>query len=108
METALINGNNLETEDVAELTAFFEDGRSGGPDRELQDREQVLVLQDRLSMLPKREADMLRYRYGLNEHPVLTLEEIGKVFGLTRERVRQLEVKSLARLRELISSEAVL
>ena len=108
METALINGNNPDTEDVSELTAFFEDGSERGPDSGLQGREQIQVLQTRLGMLPKREADILRYRYGMDEHPVLTLEEIGKVFGLTRERVRQLEAKSLARLRELIPAETVL
>lgn len=108
MQTALINGNNPDTEDVSELTSFFEDGSEHAPDSELQGREQVQVLQARLGMLPKREADILRYRYGMDEHPVLTLEEIGKVFGLTRERVRQLEAKSLTRLRELIPSETVL
>jgi RNA polymerase primary sigma factor len=40
--------------------------------------------------------------------PVLTLEDIGKIFNLTRERVRQIEAKALKRLRELIPSETVL
>ena len=91
METALINGNNPETKDVSELAAFFEDNDDRGPDRQIHGREQIQVLQARLSMLPRREADILRYRYGMDDHPMLTLEEIGKVFGLTRERVRQLE-----------------
>lgn len=108
MATSLINGNNLDTDDVSELSGFFEDGAGPQPDSALQGRENVEVLQSRLGMIAKREADILRYRYGLDEHPVLTLEEIGKIFGLTRERVRQLEAKSLTRLRELIPNGTVL
>ena len=108
MATSLINGNAVDTDDVSELTGFFEDGSGAAPDSAMQGRENVSVLQSRLGMLPPREADILRYRYGMDEFPVLTLEEIGKIFGLTRERVRQLEAKSLARLKELIPSETVL
>ena len=57
------------------------------------------------SMYP---ADVLRYRYGMDDFPVMTLEEIGRVFNLTRERVRQIEAKALKRLREMIPSENVL
>ncbi len=108
MATSLINGANLDTEDVGELSGYFEDTQSATPDHQMQGREQIEVLQSRLSMLPPREAEILRYRYGMDNYPVLTLEEIGKIFSLTRERVRQLEVKSLTRLRELIPSENVL
>ena len=71
-------------------------------------REDVSLLQSRLNQLTKREADILRYRYGLDEFPVLTLEDIGSIFNLTRERVRQIEAKALKRLRELIPSETAL
>jgi RNA polymerase primary sigma factor len=109
MRTSLINGNNLDTDDVSELSGFFEDDHaSSEPEAAMQGREDVSVLQSRLGMLSKREADILRYRYGLDDFPVLTLEEIGKIFRLTRERVRQIEAKSLSRLRELIPSENVL
>jgi RNA polymerase primary sigma factor len=109
MRTSLINGNNLDTDDVSELSGFFEDNHSGSePEAAMQSSEDVSILQSRLGMLTKREADILRYRYGLDDFPVLTLEEIGKIFRLTRERVRQIEAKSLGRLRDLIPSETVL
>lgn len=108
MDTARLHGGNLDVDDVAELSGYFEDQKVPAPDAELQDRENVLMLQSRLSLLPERESEILRYRYGMDEYPVLTLEEIGRVFSLTRERVRQLEAKAMIRLRELIPSENVL
>ena len=71
-------------------------------------REDVRLIQQRLALISKREADILRYRYGMDGYPVLTLEDIGDIFNLTRERVRQIEAKALKRLREMIPSETVL
>lgn len=107
--TSMINGANLDAEEVSDLSSYFEDTHEGSdPEAVVGTREDVDFLQSRLSMLPKREADVLRYRYGMDEFPVMTLEEIGKVFSLTRERVRQIETKAIKRLRELIPSENVL
>jgi RNA polymerase primary sigma factor len=109
IRTAQINGSNLDTEDVSELSGYFEDSHvHADPEAMLGGREDVSLLQARLNLLTKREADILRYRYGLNEFPVLTLEDIGTIFNLTRERVRQIEAKALKRLRELIPTETVL
>lgn len=108
METAQLNGGNLDVDDVGELSAFFEDKNGLTPDGAIQDRENIQLLQNRLGQIPDREAEILRYRYGLDEYPILTLEDIGVIFKLTRERVRQLEAKALQRLRDLIPSENVL
>lgn len=109
IETSLINGANLDAEEVSDLSAFFEDSHEGSdPEAVVGTREDVDFLQSRLSQLPLREADVLRYRYGMDDFPVMTLEEIGKVFSLTRERVRQIETKAIKRLRELIPSDNVL
>ena len=109
IETSLINGANLDAEEVSDLSAFFEDTHEGSdPEAVVGTREDVDFLQSRLNQLPSREADVLRYRYGMDDFPVMTLEEIGKVFSLTRERVRQIETKAIKRLRELIPSENVL
>lgn len=59
-------------------------------------REQV---DEVLSRLPHREADILRMRYGLEDGETHTLEEVGRKIGVTRERVRQLEAQALNRLR---------
>ncbi len=54
-----------------------------------------------LAKLTFREADILRKRYGLNDGECKTLETIGREYDLTRERVRQIQNKSLKRLRKL-------
>ncbi|WP_394768106.1 sigma-70 family RNA polymerase sigma factor [Lacisediminihabitans sp.] len=53
----------------------------------------------RLDSLPARDATVLRLRFGLEGRPALTLDEVGEIYGITRERVRQLETRSLKRLR---------
>ncbi|MBA3938829.1 MAG: RNA polymerase sigma factor RpoD/SigA [Planctomycetes bacterium] len=109
MRTAQINGTNLDTEDVSELSGFFEDDHiECDPEAVVGGREDITLLQQRLSQLTKREADILRYRYGMDQFPVLTLEEIGTIFDLTRERVRQIEAKAMKRLRDMIPVETVL
>lgn len=57
-----------------------------------------------LSTLPEREADVIRYFYGIG-CPQLTLEEIGEKFNLTRERVRQIKEKAIRRLRHTSRSK---
>lgn len=56
-------------------------------------------VKDVLLTLPAREQDVLKMRYGFNENNPLTLDEVGKYFGVTRERIRQIEAKALKRLR---------
>ncbi len=61
--------------------------------------EEEVLLDTGLSWLPDREAEVLRCRHGVGtEHP-MTLDEIGEMFGLTRERIRQIESKALTRIR---------
>jgi len=60
-----------------------------------------------LCALTKREADVLRFYFGLGGIAPLTLEEIGELFGLTRERVRQIKEKSIRRLRSTSRSKAL-
>ena len=52
-----------------------------------------------LKTLTPREERIIRLRYGLEDNTIHTLEDIAKEFGITRERVRQLEVKAIRRLR---------
>ncbi len=56
-------------------------------------------IQEVLATLSPREARILRLRFGLENGTTYTLEEVGKKFGLTRERIRQIEGKALRRLR---------
>jgi RNA polymerase primary sigma factor len=80
----------------------------GSPDGPLLDNEDTAVVRGRLERMPEREAEVLRYRFGIDGFPIMTLEEIGEIFDLTRERIRQIESQALERLRGMIGSESVL
>ena len=58
-----------------------------------------------LSQLSEREQEVIRLRFGLDDGQMRTLEEVGKEFGVTRERIRQIEAKTLAKLRHPIRSQ---
>ncbi|MED6326977.1 MAG: sigma factor-like helix-turn-helix DNA-binding protein [Verrucomicrobiota bacterium] len=57
---------------------------------------------ERMRLLPDREVEILTRRFGLDGNETVTLEEIGQQFGVTRERVRQLQNTALAKLRQKI------
>ena len=58
-----------------------------------------------LDELTDRERQVVRLRFGLEDGQARTLEEVGKEFGVTRERIRQIEAKTLAKLRHPIRSQ---
>jgi RNA polymerase primary sigma factor len=77
------------------------------PDEEVEVSLRSQALADALSALPERERKVLILRYGLDDNEPRTLEEIGRRLGLTRERVRQIEVECLKRLANLREMESV-
>lgn len=77
------------------------------PDNSLMSESLRREVERALTTLTKREADVLRYYFGLGGIPPLTLEEIGDKFSLTRERVRQIKEKSIRRLRNTSRSKAL-
>lgn len=56
------------------------------------------IVTDALADLPERQADVIRMRFGIGRDSDMTLEEIGQIYGVTRERIRQIEAKGLDRL----------
>jgi len=63
------------------------------------------AVKEALSQLSEREQKVVRLRFGLDDGHMRTLEEVGKEFGVTRERIRQIEAKTLAKLRHPIRSQ---
>ncbi len=81
------------------LGDFIEDTSSIAPMDVTEKRLLSAQVQDALSILAPREAMVLILRYGLRDNRPRTLEEVGKVFNVTRERIRQIEAKALKRLK---------
>ena len=88
-----------EDEEDSELGQFVEDQVTPTPIQSAYSKLLTEKIRDVLETLPPREARILRLRFGLENGRVYTLEEVGQKFGLTRERIRQIESKALRRLR---------
>jgi RNA polymerase primary sigma factor len=88
-----------DDEDDSELGMFIEDQVTPTPIQSTYANLLREKVQHVLDTLPPREARILRLRFGLENGRAYTLEEVGQKFGLTRERIRQIESKALRRLR---------
>jgi RNA polymerase primary sigma factor len=86
-------------EEDSELGHFIEDDDSPTPMQRAYQSMLKDKLEEILSTLSPREARVLRLRYGLDDGTTYTLEEVGRKFGLTRERIRQIEGRALRALR---------
>lgn len=93
---------SLETpvgDDDSTLGDFLENQESQSPYEAVQNRELSGRVEEILSTLSEREEKIIRLRFGIGEKAEYTLEEIGKRFNVSRERIRQIEKKALNRLR---------
>jgi len=88
-----------ETEDLSDI---IEDARARRPEDELFDQYEQGRLVELLAAMDEREAAILRLRFGFDGEGPMTLREIGKRFGITRERVRQIQNDALERLHETL------
>ncbi len=81
------------------------DERTRTPDAEMVMSDDLVQVLQLLEKMDKREATILKMRFGLDAEEPKTLKEIGEALGLTRERVRQIESEALARLAESLNAE---
>lgn len=91
-------------DDHETLGDFVEDTLNDDPERRLMRRELVDVLLRSVASLTERQTRVLRLRFGIDDGVERTLQEIGEIFGVTRERIRQIESKALQKLRLKLSS----
>ena len=102
---------SLETpigeEEDSHLGDFIEDKQAQSPGDAANNTMLKEQLNEVLATLTPREADVLRMRYGLDDEPPKTLEDVGKAFNVTRERIRQIEAKALRKLRHPSRSRKV-
>lgn len=87
-------------EGSATMLDFITSGEDSLPDSQLMEESLKEEVQQGLSILSPREVEVLSAYYGLNGYKALTLEEIGELYGLTRERVRQIKERAIRRLRK--------
>jgi RNA polymerase primary sigma factor len=90
----------LGKEEDSTLSDFIADDVKCQPDTVSTEKMLKEHIQELLKDLLPREAEVLKLRYGLEDGQVRTLEQVGKVFNITRERVRQIEFKAMKKLRE--------
>lgn len=94
---------SLETpigkEEDSRLGDFIEDKEADAPIKTVASELLKEDLQEVMKQLSPRERDVLRLRFGMDDGRQRTLEEVGQLFGVTRERIRQIEAKALRKLR---------
>jgi RNA polymerase primary sigma factor len=89
-------------DDSNNFSELVEDETAATPYEDLEDKTVFAMLREMVKHLDDREATILRHRFGLDGGPEKTLEEVGKKFGVTRERVRQIQNLALRKLRKMI------
>jgi RNA polymerase primary sigma factor len=94
-------------EDDSELGDFVADEATESPFDRASDNLQREDVRRALAALPRRDREVLELRYGLNGRQPMTLEQVGDAFGVTRERIRQIENNTLKRLKVLPEAQCL-
>jgi RNA polymerase primary sigma factor len=106
MRTAAIRPASLDApigdDDSNNFSEVVQDENAATPYEKLEDKTVTRMLQEMVKTLDGREATILRFRFGLDGGAEKTLEEVGQKFGVTRERVRQIQNIALNKLRKMI------
>lgn len=95
----------LKEGETSSLYDVVSSGDSPNPDRQLMAESLSLEIDRALNTLSQKESDVIRLNFGLSNQPPMTLDEIGKTFDLTRERVRQIREKGIRRLKHTSKSK---
>ena len=99
MDTTSLDIPVGDEDDGTTVASFVEDTKFTNPADLISKEADAEVVDAVLGTLSEREADILRRRFGIGFSHPMTLEDIGKEYGLSRERIRQIESKALRKLR---------
>ncbi|MEE1032176.1 MAG: sigma-70 family RNA polymerase sigma factor [Ruminococcus sp.] len=99
MQTPVSLESPVGEEEDSILIDFIEDCNASDPETVATVYSQNIAVRDVVSKLPEREALVIRLRFGFDDDRPRTLEEVGQILGVTRERIRQIEAKALRRMR---------
>jgi RNA polymerase primary sigma factor len=99
-------GVSADGSDEMTINDMVADTHNPGPAEQVNNSDELKQMGELLDEIDERAAKILKLRYGLEGEDPMTLKEIGKRIGLTRERVRQIEHEALAKLRDVMMVEA--
>jgi RNA polymerase primary sigma factor len=106
LRTAAIRPASLEAplgdDETSRIADVIRDETADTPYEQLEGKTNIAMLRDLVATLHPREAEILRYRFGLDGDNEKTLEDVGRKFGVTRERIRQIQNAALLKLRKQI------
>ena len=106
LQVAAIRPTSLDAplgdDDSNRISDVIADDRATSPYQDLEDKTNVDMVRQVIGILDPRETTILRYRFGLDGGGERTLEEVGEKFGVTRERIRQIQNVALRKLRKKI------
>lgn len=94
---------NIQSTDAIDFTESVDATDAGGVDSAMKQFERDQEVEALMSLLSERETAIMRFRYGLDDGHPHTLEETGRHFDLTRERIRQIERNAMKRMRKFMS-----
>jgi RNA polymerase primary sigma factor len=106
LRTAAIRPASLEAplgdDETSRIADVIRDESADTPYEQLEGKTNIALLRQLVATLQPREAEILRYRFGLDGGTEKTLEDVGRKFGVTRERIRQIQNVALLKLRKQI------
>jgi RNA polymerase primary sigma factor len=103
--TASLDKSVGDDDEESELGSFLVDNLSPSPYESVENNMKKDTLSDCMDSLTYREKKIVVLRYGLDGHPPRTLEEVGLIFNVTRERIRQIEMKALRQLNKMPNAQ---
>ncbi len=95
----------INDEDSGMFGDIIKDERAISPYDQINDKQLKEEVERLITKLDEREQEILRFRYGLLDTPPETLEHVGERFGITRERVRQIQNEAVIKLREMLEND---